>query len=64
MRRPGYLGGMNYWFGDVATSGLVKSKLEEIRLANIANHTPLTKTQQLQRIKDHLKNPRKLSQMT
>lgn len=58
-RRPGLLGNTNYWFGNVE-QGMVAKKLEEIRLANIANSTPLTNGQRTQRIHDHLKNQRRL----
>lgn len=65
MRRPGNLSGTTYWFGDVSKpSSMVLSKLEEIRLAKIANGTPLTKNQISQRLTDHLRNPRALSQRT
>lgn len=62
MRRPGNLAGMGYWFGETnpTPSSMVTNKLEEIRLANIANKTPITKSQMNQRIVEHLTDPKKL----
>lgn len=62
MRRPGYLSGCNYWFGDVKAPSLISRKLEEVRLAKIANGTPLNKMQISERLTAHLRNPRALHQ--
>jgi hypothetical protein len=64
MRRPGFLGNTNYWFGDVRKPSLIANKLEEVRLAKIANGTPLSKGQVAQRLTDHLRDPRALSRRT
>lgn len=66
MRRPGNLAGLNYWFGSTEPSkpSMVTSKLEEIRLANIANKTPLSDKRRAQVIADHLANPRSLMKKT
>ena len=64
MRRPGFLGNTNYWFGDVRQPSLIVNKLEEVRLARIANGTPLSKNQISQRLADHLRDPRALSRRT
>lgn len=66
-RRPGNLGNTQY---PVHTSmakrrlGMVDQKLAEIEMAKVANGTPLTAGQRTQRILEHLKNPRRLSQNT
>ena len=64
MRRPGYLGNTDYWFGEIKAPSLITTKLEEVRLAKIANGTPLSKGQINSRLVDHLRNPRALSQKT
>jgi len=69
MRRPGNLTGTTYWFAGFGGSsalppGAINSLLTQINQANIANRTPLNMAQQQQRLADHLKNPRKLSQLS
>lgn len=64
MRRPGFLGNTSYWFGEVKRPSMIASKLEQVRLAKIANGTPLSKGQITQRLTDHLRDPRALSRKT
>lgn len=64
LRRPGFLGDTNYWFGEVSKKASQQSmlhrKLQEINAANKKNHTPLTTKQRNARIAQHLTNPRRL----
>ena len=60
MRRPGNIGGTDYWFGSYDRAGkikksLVDDKLAEILGAKIKNHTPLTEAQKRMRLSDVLK---------
>ena len=61
MRRPGFLAGTDYWFGDhdhdhdrkgKIQRSLVDEKLAEIMAAKIKNGTPLTNAQQRSIISD------------
>lgn len=59
MRRPGFLAGTNYWFGEVSrpkpSKNFVNSKLAEINGALNKNHTPLTDAERRSRLLDVLK---------
>lgn len=65
IRRPGNLLG-GYWFGDANATppGMIASKLEEIRLANIQNKTPITNGQIQRRIAEHMNDPKALMRKT
>jgi len=59
MRRPGFLAGTDYWFGEVSrpkpSKRFVNNKLAEIIGANNKNHTPLTNAERRSRLLDVLK---------
>jgi len=56
MRRPGFLAGTSYWFGEISRPklSLVNGKLAEINAANNKNHTPLTDAERRSRLLDVL----------
>lgn len=63
MRRPGNLGGTNYWFGNYNRQGKIKKSLVDEKLAEILrathkNKTPLSEAQKRSRLKDVLRGAR------
>lgn len=59
MRRPGFLAGTSYWFGEVSrpkpSKNFIIGKLAEINSANNKNHTPLTDAERRGRLFDVLR---------
>lgn len=56
MRRPGFLAGTSYWFGEINRPklSLINGKLAEINAAKIKNGTPLTDAERRSRLFDVL----------